>query len=184
MVVFDTATLLLLLDPNASPPKEPETGERIDRCKERLDHLVSQFEEHREKVIIPTPTLSEVLVRAGDAGPAYLETLNTSACFKIVPFDIRASVELAVMTRQALDQGDKKEGHGGPSAKIKFDRQIIAISRVEGAETIYSDDSDMRKLASKYGLQIICTHEIPLPPEDPQARLFDDNDSVDESKTQ
>jgi hypothetical protein len=177
MVVFDTATLVLLLDPDASPPIDPDTGRPVDRHRARLDHLVAQFEQHREKVIVPTPTLSEALVWAGAAGPAYLETLNRSACFKIVPFDIRAAVELAAMTREALDVGDKKGGHAGSWAKVKFDRQIVAIARVEGAEAIYSDDDDMRKLGPRTGLKVIGMNELPLPPEQSQAGLFDGDDA-------
>lgn len=81
MVVFDASILVLLLDPEARPPADPETAEPVSRCKDRLEHLIAAFERERTKVIIPTPVLSEVLVRAGKAGPAYLDTLSGSARF-------------------------------------------------------------------------------------------------------
>jgi hypothetical protein len=79
MVVFDASVLLLLLDPDASPPKDRATGQAVEQAKARIEHLIATLERQRTKVIIPTPVLSEVLVRAGDAAPAYLEELNRSA---------------------------------------------------------------------------------------------------------
>ncbi len=110
MVVFDASVLVLLLDPDARPPIDTATGKPVTRCKERLEFLIETFELENTKVVMPTPALSEALVRAGEAGPDYLEELNGSARFKIVPFDTRAAVELAYLTRDALDSGDKKSG--------------------------------------------------------------------------
>jgi hypothetical protein len=72
MVVFDATTLLYLFDPEAKAPTDPETGSPVTRVKERIEFLVSELEKRREKIIVPTPALSELLVRAGDAGPEYL----------------------------------------------------------------------------------------------------------------
>jgi len=98
MVVFDATALLLFLDPDAKPPLDPTTGSPTARCKERIDHLTSVLDARKDKIVIPTPVLSEVLVRAGDAGPEYLDILNRVACFRIAPFDQRAAVEVAAMT--------------------------------------------------------------------------------------
>lgn len=174
MIVFDASVLLLLLAPEALPPSDPRTGQPVERCKERLDHLIATFERQRQKVIIPTPVLSEILVHAGEAGPAYLDVLGSSARFKIVPFDTRAAVELAALTREAIDQGDKRSGSTAPWAKIKFDRQIIAIARVEGAAAIYSDDAELARLAHRLGIEVVGVADIPLPPPDPQSELFGD----------
>jgi len=54
MVVFDATTLLYLLDPEAKAPTNSETGEAVTRVMERIAFLV----------------------RAGDAGPEYLDILN------------------------------------------------------------------------------------------------------------
>jgi hypothetical protein len=39
-------------------------------------------------------------------------------------------------------------------AKVKFDRQIVAIAKVEKASMVYSDDEDVRKLAAAEGIPI------------------------------
>ena len=109
----------------------------VEHARERIDHLVKELEQSRIKIIIPTPALSEILVRAGTAGLAYLDRLNTSAAFRIVSFDQRAAVEVAAMTRDAMATGNKRGGAQGTWAKVKFDRQIVAIAKVEGANIIY-----------------------------------------------
>jgi predicted nucleic acid-binding protein len=173
MVVFDATTLLLLLSPNISPPNDPVTGQPVKFAKERIDSLVAHLEKEKIKIIIPTPALSEILVRSGRAGPNYLEQITTSSAFKIVPFDIRAAVEVAAMTRQAVDQGNKRSGIDSPWAKIKYDRQIVAIAKVEAASAIYSEDDDVRRLSQSENITVIRVSELPVPPNASQTELFE-----------
>ena len=140
MAVFDATALLLFLEPEARAPIDPRTNTPVTDAKQRFDFLIARLEARRETIVIPTPALSEVLVHAGDAGPQYLEILNGTRCFRVVPFDQRAAVELAAMTRDAIGAGDLRAGTEATRAKLKFDRQIIAITRTEGQTTIYSDD--------------------------------------------
>ena len=100
-----------------------------------------------------------------------MDDLSGSARFKIVPFDTRAAVELAALTREALATGDKRSGSTAPWAKVKFDRQIVAIARTEGAELIYSDDEDLRRCALNVGIVVLGIAELPLPPDEPQRSL-------------
>lgn len=165
MVVFDASILMLLLDNDASPPLDPATKKPIVQAKDRIDFLMESLEKSKTKIVIPTPALSEVLIRAGDAGPEYLSVLNTHSCFKIVDFDQRAAIETAAALRTAIDKGNKREGIQASWAKVKFDRQIIAISKVEGATSVYSDDEDIKKLAQNSGIKVIGISELPLPPQ-------------------
>ena len=171
MVVFDTTTLLYLFDPEAKAPTDPETGNPVTHVKERIEFLVRVLEKRKEKIIVPTPALSELLVRAGDAGPEYLEILGKTAAFKIVDFDQRAAVEVAAAIREAIDAGGKKGGSESSWAKIKFDRQIIAIAKVEGASTIYSDDGDIVRFSKNAGITVVRVCDLPLPPEAAQGSL-------------
>lgn len=168
MAVFDATALLLLLEPDASPPLDPETGVPMTDVAARIKFLVDTLEEQRETIVIPTPALSEVLVHAGDAGPVYLEILNGSRCFRIEPFDQRAAVELAAMTREAMAAGDLRAGTDATRAKLKFDRQIVAIALTRGETTVYSDDGDIARLGRPLGLEVIPSHALPERPEDPQ----------------
>src|SRR5258708_5335207 len=132
MVVFDNNFLLVALRPNIPAS--------VDRAKERVDHLIQELHKQGERIIVPTPVLAEVLVHAGTVGATHLDMLQRSSKFKIVPFDTRAAVDVALDISASIKKGDKKGGASGTWAKAKFDRQIAAIGKVEGAHTIYTDD--------------------------------------------
>ena len=121
MAVFDSTTLLYLLDPNAKPPTDPDTGQPVTRAKERVDLLLDTFKARDETVLIPTPVLSEVLVGAGGAGPRYLNILSNTSRFRIAPFDERAAIELAEMTRKARSSGGLRAGTALTRAQLRFD---------------------------------------------------------------
>jgi hypothetical protein len=112
-----------------------------------------------------------VLVRAGNAGPQIVETLGRSAVFRIVSFDSLAAIEAAAMTRAAIDSGDKRGGVDAAWAKVKFDRQIVAIAKVAQATVIYSDDADVRSIAAAEDILVIALAELPVPPQDRQIAL-------------
>ena len=171
MVVIDATMLLLLLRPGIPVPAGPG-GVPIDKPKERVEHLVRQLEQDRTKIIVPTPALSEVLVRAGvAASQQIIEHLQKYSVFRIEPFDTRAAIEVATMTRDAIAKGKKRGDNAATYAKIKYDRQIVAIARVCGATTIYSDDGDIRALGKETKLTVIGLADLPLPPESRQQPL-------------
>lgn len=174
MVVFDSALLLLVLDPRARPPLDLETGRPVDKAADRVEYLIKQLSADKQKIIVPTPVLSEVLVHAGSATYKYLEILNNHATFRIAPFDQKAAIEAALAMRDALDRGGHRVDAAHPDAtktKIKFDRQIVAVAKAEGAHTIYSDDEDVRNYGQRAGLTVVRTAQLDLPPEDPQIKM-------------
>lgn len=171
--VIDAAQLGYLVAGDSGAHIDPSTGRPVDRAKDRIEHLVAELDRLRETLIVPTPALAEVLVLAGDAGPAFLERISKSSRIKVVDFDTRAAVEVAAMTRDALRDGDKFAGSTAPWQKVKIDRQIIAITRVNGAQTIYSDDVNLTKFAESIGLKVVGLRDLPLPPE-PEPDIFGD----------
>ncbi len=182
MVVFDTSILLLVLDPNAKAPVDPNTGDPVEKAAERIEYLIENLTADREKIVIPTPVLSEVLVHSGAAMELYLDTLNGQSAFRIAPFDQKAAIEAAIALRDAIKRGGHRVDAANPDAtktKIKFDRQIVAIAKAEGAHTIYSDDDDVHSYAGRSGLKAYRTAELNLPPEDPQQSMDLDQKGVD-----
>ena len=163
MAVFDSTTLLYLLDPNARPPTDPDTGQPVARAKERVELLLETSEAQGETVLIPAPVLCEVLVGAGDAGPRYLDILGNTSRFRIAPFDEMAAVELAEMTRKAQSSGDLRAGTNMTRARLRFDRQILAIARVQNEKRIYTDDGKMSATARAEGFRVTATRDLPLP---------------------
>jgi hypothetical protein len=77
-----------------------------------------------------------------------------------------------VLTREAIAQGDKRGATPEAEwAKVKFDRQIVAIARVVGAKAIYTNDGQLAKHAKAAGLDAIGSDELPEPPVVPQFEL-------------
>lgn len=164
MVVFDANMLLYIFTANVAAPLD-SSGKPIDRAKERVDLHFEALRQNKTKVIVPTPALAEVLVRATSAGMGYLETIRKSATFKIADFDELAAFEVAMMARHDKDAGSIRRATDGTYAKLKYDRQIVAIAKVQGAAAIYTDDQQIRTLATKLGIQIVPLSHLPLPPE-------------------
>ena len=166
-VVFDTSVLLLAIHPDAKPPTDPETKLPLEHAKQRVDYLIRKLSKAKSRVVIPTPALSELLVNSGTALNDYVAKLQQTP-FSVAPFDIRASIECAQAVRK---YGIKGKGPANPRAKIKFDRQIVAIAQVADASTIYSDDSDIFSYGKQAGIEVIRSYELELDPNDRQRNL-------------
>jgi len=83
---------------------------------------------------------------------------------KSSPFGDGAAVEAADAHGRALDAGDKKEGTAN-WAKVKYDRQIMAIAKVESADCVYSNDDDLVKMGVvKDGIPVVPLAQLPEPP--------------------
>ena len=169
IVAFDASTLIYLFDDQASAPTDPNSGMQVDRCRDRIEYLIDKLAKAKAKIIIPTPSLAEVLVRAQEGAPERLRILKSSKHFKIVPFDERAAVEFAAT--QTFRQTIGTKSPSSSRTKAKFDDQIVAIAAVEGVKEIYSDDSDIAKLAGAR-MKVIGMSDLPLPPEDQQTDIF------------
>ena len=174
IVAFDASILIYVIDEQAKPPIDSATGKPVDRCHDRVVHLLESLQQQNAKIVVPTPALAEVLVRAAKGGPAFLRIFSSSRHFRIAPFDERAAVEFA--TRQAERIAASERAPAASRAKAKFDDQIMAIAAVEGATTIYSDDEDIAKLAERR-FEVVKIAAIALPPESAQGRLpFENGD--------
>lgn len=134
--------------------------------------MLEDLDSEGERIIVPTPALCEFLVLAGPEGPAYLDKLAGLRPIIVRPFDQLAAIELAAMEVDARTTGDKRAHVSQPWTKVKFDRQIVAIAKVNSATRIYSDDRDVRAFGTKAGLEVTCSWELPLPPAK-QTDLFD-----------
>jgi hypothetical protein len=165
-VAFDSSVLLLALYPSACAPVDPKTGKTLEYAKERVDFLVSTLTKNRTKVLIPTPVLSEVLVYAGSSASSLAAQLNQTP-FRLAPFGPKAAFDCAEAIRLYGLKGHK----GATRAKVKFDRQIVAIAKSEGVDTLYSDDDDVWKYGQHAGLTVVRSYELPRDPDSAQGKL-------------
>ena len=143
---FDNTILSLLIFPDADL-RQGNSGTKVEYAHERVLGLVREIEAARGQVIIPAPALSELLVTEGADMKDVLATLSGKSFIRIESFDERAAVELAVRLREARTAGDQREGLPITKNAMKFDRQIVAIAKVNGASVIYSDDDGVAKFA-------------------------------------
>lgn len=166
IVVVDSSVLVYLFDVSASAPIDPKTRAPVEKCRDRVDHLISSLSKSNTKLIIPTPVLAEVLVNANKAGPEWVSLLERDRNIRIVSFDTLAAIEcseLAKNRNQIRNIGHKRN-------KAKFDEQIVAIAKVVQAEKIYSDDRDIKALIGD-DIEVIGILDLPLPEADPQGSL-------------
>jgi predicted nucleic acid-binding protein len=167
LVVFDTSILLLLLQPNAKPPLDQRTKKPLLHPQERIEYLVKRLSKAQIKIIVPTPVLTELLFYSGAATEKYLERLQNRP-FNIAPFGTRAAVECSIMLRK---HGHKDAGKKDSRAKVIFDRQIIAIAKVEKADTVYSDDEKVIKYSADAGIKAVTSFDLELDPDSRQGNL-------------
>ena len=172
MRAIDTTMLTLMVDPDADLAPDPSTGKKPERARERLDHLINTLDSEGIKLLVPTPVLSEVLVKAGDAGPQLIEELNSQVVFKIADFDQRAAVESAQINLK-LKQSRRQSLSSGSKVKTKFDVQIIAIAKVNDADIVYSQDSDLKSLGDIASIKVLRVEDLPTPPPT-QTDMFDE----------
>lgn len=166
MIAVDNTFLTLLLHPLSRPPRDPATGQPVDRLDERIELLIETLEQENESIIIPAPVLTEFLILADKDGPRYLTDIDSYRRFRVEPFDQRAAVELAAINLSVRASGGGRRGNmTGTYAKITFDRQIVAIAVVNNASVLYSDDENVEKFAKRCGLPVVKTWELPVPEE-------------------
>ena len=78
--VFDSTYLIDLFNPRLQGDK-----------RVALDFLVAELSKTRVRIQIPSPCLTELLVRAGSARDKYVEQLGSSSAFEIISYDRRAA---------------------------------------------------------------------------------------------
>jgi predicted nucleic acid-binding protein len=169
MVSFDANTLSILLFKGSAVPLDfrAKPPAPITYARERMERLVKELSQKGEKVLIPAPSLSEFLVTAVFAGASiqdYLKIIQSAQYLMTKPFGVRAAVEAAERLATAIKAGDKREGEKAePWQKLKYDRQIVAISLVEGAAAIYSTDRDIHNQAKRWGILPVHPADLPIP---------------------
>ncbi len=162
MVVFDATFLSYLLYPESQAPLDPLTNQPVPRAKERVEFLIETLRRSKQKIIVPTPALAEILVVVPKAQEVF-EILCSSRWFEICPFDQKAAIECAEFIRAAL-KNEEKKGPASTWGKAKFDMQIVAIAIVVGAEAIYTDDGDISRRLKDSRIRVIGIADLPLPP--------------------
>ena len=163
--VFDANFMLMLFDPRARVPQRAGQPP-VANAKERIESLVVDLSKGgKTKIIVPTPALAEFLLMAPDSCSDYITEIKRRSVFEIVGFDESACIELVEFS-QVLGKPTRKfsKDPNETKAKIKYDRQIIAISKASRATTIYTTDDGVADLARSLGIEAIDLGDLAPPP--------------------
>ena len=171
IVCLDATALMCLLDPRVHALSLPD-GSTVNRMQERMDYMVATIDQAKGSVIVPTPALAELLVKAGTQRAAILRFLEGHRAIRVASFDKMAAVSCANLDAQAIADGDKRDGLRSSWQKVKIDRQIVAIAQVSRCERIFTSDPDVEKIAGRAAVETTFVWELDLPPEDPQRDLL------------
>ena len=90
--------------------------------------------------------------------------------FEVKPLDELAAIELAFLNRDVFATSDKKNKLQ-PYQKVKVDRQILAICKTAGCDTLYTDDNSLITRAGLCGLKTVRMCELPVPESARQGKL-------------
>ena len=159
MIIFDSTFLVVYLNPNP-PAAMDRNGKPVEQFKERVAHLAGTLDASNEPIGVPAPAMAEVLVRAGKGRAQLVSVLSERWRFQILPFDSRAAIEASELI--AIVKSNKEKWDTW--AKVKFDIQIVAIAKAEGARVIYADDKDIENLAKRLKITVKRICDLPLPP--------------------
>lgn len=155
LVAFDANVLIDLFNPRIK-------GDR----RARLDGLLEQHA--KSKIIIPTLSLTELLVRADKARDELMAKLSAHRSFRIEAFDQRAATECALLLADHWSTDARK---GITRTKFKFDWQIVAIALSRNVRQIYSDDADLKRIAEPLPLTVTAIDDLPIPASARQTKL-------------
>jgi predicted nucleic acid-binding protein len=144
-----------------------------ERTLLRLDHLLDTMSKSGGRIVLPTPALSELLVRANEGTSAWLAALQRRSTVSVASFDLRAAAECAFIHRLATKAGGKRAGtkSGEHYQKIKVDRQIAAIAKVSNADLIVTDDENLIAVSKFIGLATSKVAELELPASAAQMKM-------------
>ena len=170
MVVFDNNYLTFLFHANPGPVHHPDTGDLVERPRERIAYLVAELRDAKTQILVPTPALAELLTMVGDPH-TILEAIQRSSNFQVAAFDTKAAIETALTLRHARETGNLRSGSDKSRAAVKFDHQIVGIAKSRSVAALYSSDRHVVNLGKISGITVIPVWDLSLPPAS-QGELF------------
>lgn len=174
IVSVDSCLLTAIISGDCSLPTDPATQRPIPRAQEIIDYWFSTLSEQSTELVIPTPVLSEVLLRSGFGVRAAINELKKNRAVTIGSFAEREAIELA----EANQKHGKPRKRDEPWQKVKLDRQIAAVAKCWGVDVFFTMDKDLKTAAELMGLVVQAITDMPTPPAE-QTNLFSGESSPD-----
>jgi predicted nucleic acid-binding protein len=119
----------------------------IPNGAELVEDLIAELSEQRSRVVLPANVLTEILIQTPSI-QTYLEAIKKYSCFQVKSFDEKAAIELAMVLRSSV-QTKKRKAKQMNKQSVTFDRQIVAVCKVNHVKTLYSDDDGVAAFAEE-----------------------------------
>lgn len=150
-IVIDTNVLVQIMqNEGAKDLIDPESGVVIDNAFGRAEALIEHIEAVRGTVVLPAPVVAEYLMGIDrSVYQTHLDILGGTKSIEVASFDQLAAVECAMLLS---NQEMKMLDPDSKMAKLKYDRQILAIALANGAKQLWTHDQQLFKRANAAGL--------------------------------
>lgn len=130
---------------------------------DRAQYLIEQCEEKKDKILVPSIVVAELLMGTNSAKHEQLIQLLERR-FIIPPFDVQASAFFAKIWRQNKTTRKVLIAEGlATRAELKADSMIVATAVAKKAWCIYSMDPHIRKFADGF-VSVLTIPELPIEP--------------------
>jgi predicted nucleic acid-binding protein len=163
MIVVDTGFLILLVD--------PESTQNLDRAADRVRYFIDELSRTKEEVLIPAPSLAELVAGRVDRVEEIVETVRRLKTFSLQAFDPVTAIETGERIAAVLQSSQADPRPSGWKVAMKYDAMIAATAIVRGARAIYTTDLGFEKYLVGTSVNVVLVSQLPLPPEDPQGNL-------------
>jgi hypothetical protein len=165
--------LIVAVDSNSLVTwSSPRAGDGMNRA--RLEFLFDEVAAASGRIVIPAPVFAEFLVGIDESASEWINVLDNKRGLIVAPFDKRAAFDCSLLDKAALGRGDKKGGRDDrPWQRVKVDRQIVAIAKVNNVDLLITNDGGLRETATTAGLTVKRIEELPVPQSVLQGKLFE-----------
>ncbi len=156
MIAIDTQVLIWGFKKTATPNRQHMVAKAAE--------LFRQVSEQRDKILIPSLVISEVLVKySDDVRPVVLAELGKS--FFIAPFDAPAAAIAAKLYADRSTWKASRDATGNSRQCIKVDISILATVAANSIPSFYVEDNRLFDLAKRYGSKTnVKVMRLPEPP--------------------
>jgi predicted nucleic acid-binding protein len=163
MIVVDTNFLVLLVDPDST--------QNLNREADRVRYFIEMLSASKEEVMIPAPSLAELVAGRVERVEEIVETVRRLKVFTVQAFDPVIAIETGERIAAAMEKIRREQRPPGWKVVMKYDAMIAATAIVRGARALYTTDTGFERYLQDTSVQICHVNQLPLPPEDPQGRL-------------
>lgn len=163
MIVVDTNFLILLIDPDST--------QNVNRDSDRVRHFIDTLSASREEVLIPAPSLAELVAGRVQRVEEIVETVRKLKIFSLQALDPVIAIETGERIAASMETVPIDQRPAGWKVAMKYDAMIAATAIVRGARALYTTDHGFEKYLKGTSVEVLLVKQLPLPPEDPQGKL-------------